>query len=94
MVGLTTAQISEFSFILIGIAITLGHIQRPEVTTMMTLIGLITIAGSSYYFDFADQIYHRIKPLLAVFEKKHTHAEQQKGTTKSYEAILFGNHRT
>lgn len=55
MVGFTVAQISEFSFILVGVWYAAGHIQDSQILVMVTMIGLITMAGSSYYFAFADR---------------------------------------
>lgn len=55
----------------------------------------MTIAGSSYYFTYSDQIYAKIKQYLKIFEKKITTAEQQFATaTDDYDVIVFGNHRT
>lgn len=43
MTGLTVAQISEFSFIVIGLAVTAGHITDPVILSVVTFIGLITM---------------------------------------------------
>src|SRR3989344_3281156 len=47
MAGLTVAQISEFSLILIALGAKVGHLST-DVLSLITAIGLITIAGSSY----------------------------------------------
>ncbi|HNQ16841.1 MAG TPA: cation:proton antiporter, partial [Candidatus Woesebacteria bacterium] len=45
--GLTVAQISEFSLILGALGLRLGHLSQ-EVLSLITLVGLITISGSTY----------------------------------------------
>jgi predicted Kef-type K+ transport protein len=47
MAGLTVAQISEFSLILIALGVSLGHIDT-SVASLVTLVGIITITCSSY----------------------------------------------
>lgn len=95
MVWFTVAQISEFSFILIWLAFSIGHITDVNIVSLVTIVGLITIAGSSYYFTYADQIYARCKKYLKVFEKSLSQAEQKIPIShETYEVIVFGNHRT
>lgn len=95
MVGFTVAQISEFSFILLGIALAVGHIQNADIVSMVTIIWLITITGSSYYFLYADRIYTAIRPRLTYFERKQAFAElSMSNKNDPYEIIVFGNHRT
>ena len=47
LAGLTVAQISEFSLILIKLGFDIGHLSR-EIMSMVTLVGIVTIAGSTY----------------------------------------------
>ena len=95
MTGFTVAQISEFSFIVLGIAYGSWLITDERVWGIITMVGLITIAGSSYYFTYADQIYQRIATRLWVFEKAHIdEAKSQNNQTTHYDTIVFGNHRT
>lgn len=92
MVGLTCAQISEFSFILIGIGLSIGHLTDPTIASMVTVIGLITIIGSSYFITYADQIYNFISPYLSIFEPS-TIKSNKEVLKQAYEAVVFGNHR-
>ena len=87
LLGLTSAQISEFSFILINLGIRLGHLNQ-EILSLIALIGLITIFISTYLFVYAEKIYSVLKPLLKIFEKRKTIKEEEK--EKIYEVILFG----
>jgi Kef-type K+ transport system membrane component KefB len=95
MVWFTVAQISEFSFILMGLALAIGHISNVDIVSMVTIVWLITIAWSSYYFAYADQIYARFGKYLKIFEKKRALAETHFACLgEDYDVIVFGNHRT
>jgi hypothetical protein len=67
--GLTVAQISEFSLILVALGVSLGQVGG-EVVGLVTAVGLITISASTYLIYGSDAIYDRIEPLLRVFERK------------------------
>jgi Kef-type K+ transport system membrane component KefB len=56
MAGLTVAQISEFSLILIALGVTVGHINS-DILSVVTIIGLITIIGSSYMIIYSEKIF-------------------------------------
>jgi Kef-type K+ transport system membrane component KefB len=66
--GLTVAQISEFSLILVALGVAQGQIDG-EVVGLVTAVGLITISASTYLIYGSDRIYERIEPLLRVFER-------------------------
>ncbi|MFH1210518.1 MAG: cation:proton antiporter [archaeon] len=90
MTGLNMAQISEFSLILILIGITVGHVQK-EILSLITLVGLITIAGSTYFIMYSGKVYPHIAKYLSIFEKKGVRHKDRKG--EGFEAILFGYNR-
>lgn len=90
MAGLTVAQISEFSLILISLGVKVGHVSR-EVLSFVTIIGLITIAGSTYMMIYAEKIYPFISKYLSIFEKKRI--KEKPILEKDYEYILFGENR-
>jgi len=95
MVWFTVAQISEFSFILMWLALAVGHITNMDIVSMVTIIGLITIAWSSYYFTYSDRIYSKIGKYLKIFERKNPLAEASfSWPNQQYDVIVFGNHRT
>lgn len=77
MVGFTVAQISEFSFIVIGMAFAMGYLQDPNIISMITLVGLVTILGSSYYFIYSDWIYSKLHQHLSLFEWKKFRSKKQ-----------------
>jgi Kef-type K+ transport system membrane component KefB len=66
--GLAVAQISEFSLILITLGRDLGHIDN-EIVGLVTLVGMITIAMSTYMILYSHQIFERLSPLLTIFER-------------------------
>lgn len=66
LTGISLGQISEFSFIIITMGITSGYIKDPTILSMMTLLGLISIAGSSYFIVYGEKLYSRMKPILHI----------------------------
>lgn len=90
MAGLTVAQISEFSLILIALGVRTGTLTQ-DILSFVTLIGLITIAGSTYMIIYADQIFEKIGGFLSIFERKgKVEKEIEK---KTYKYILLGHNR-
>lgn len=89
--GLTVAQISEFSLILLALGATLGHI-RNELVGIGTIIGLVTIFVSTYFIMYNRQIFRRLEPLL---RKLFGPDIDQPATMikKNYHSLLFGCHR-
>ncbi len=67
--GLTVAQISEFSLILVALGVSQGQIGN-EVVGLVTAVGLVTISASTYLITNSDAIYDRIEPLLRPFERR------------------------
>jgi Kef-type K+ transport system membrane component KefB len=70
LAGLTVAQISEFSLILVALGLQLGHIDTDAVG-LVTLVGLITIGLSTYLILNSHAIYDRLEPFLGVFEREN-----------------------
>ncbi|MBI2508262.1 cation:proton antiporter [Candidatus Woesearchaeota archaeon] len=87
--GLTVAQISEFSLILIALGIKVGHLPQ-DVLSLITVIGLVTIMGSTYFILYSERIYAPLSSYLSIFEKKRIKKEKGK---KNYDIILFGYNR-
>ncbi|MDD3662375.1 MAG: cation:proton antiporter [Candidatus Pacebacteria bacterium] len=89
MAGLTVAQISEFSMILVALGLSFGHISQSAVS-LITLVGIITIAGSTYLVLYADQIYEKVKPLLSFLEIRKNNHENNIEKSEAYDMIIFG----
>ena len=93
LAGLTVAQISEFSLIIVALGVKVGHISN-DILSFITVIGLITITGSSYMIIYADKIYSRISKYLKIFEKKGDKVDEHKyHNHESHDIILFGYNR-
>lgn len=74
LAGLTVAQISEFSIIFVAMGISLGHVDS-SVLGLTTLVGLITIALSSYMILYSQHLYAWLGPWLGLFERQHPFRE-------------------
>jgi len=90
MSGLTVAQISEFSLILIALGVRVGDIST-EIVSLLTVIALFTIAGSTYMIMFSDKIYPYLANALKIFEKKGI--KERKNNAKEYKYFLLGENR-
>ncbi len=88
--GITGAQISEFSFIMLLLAKDTGRISS-EVLSLVTIVALITIAVSTYVILYADKLYILFENYLRLFERKKVHKEAER--VKHYELVLLGYHR-
>lgn len=91
LAGLTVAQISEFSLIFAGLGLAVGHITK-EVVGLITLVGLITIALSTYLILYSHQIYNFLSPFLSVFERKNITSDKNSDSTNQqvYNIIIIG----
>ena len=85
--SLAVAQISEFSLVLLLLANKSGQISQ-ETLSLMTVVGLITIAVSSYIILYDEKLYLVFERYLSIFEKKKTKNERSK--RQDNEIILFG----
>ena len=72
--GLAVAQISEFSLIFILLGLKNGQISE-DVVSLVTVVGIITIAISAYMITYSEKIYAALEKYLGVFERKATRAE-------------------
>lgn len=87
LTGTTVAQISEFSFIILAAGIAGGYVI-PEALTLATMVGLMTIAGSSYLVAYNETIYEKIARFFP--SKKIEHDSM---VHDSAEVILLGYDR-
>lgn len=88
--GLTVAQISEFSLILIALGISVGHLTG-EILSLVTIVGLITISGSTYLIIYSDKIYSYFSRYLGIFEREKL-IEKEIGM-ENCDVVLFGYNR-
>lgn len=88
--GLAVAQISEFSLIFVLLGLNNGQISE-QVVSLVTVVGIITIAISSYMIIYSNGIYKVIENYLRLFERRKVHVEHEARTT--YDAVLMGYKR-
>jgi Kef-type K+ transport system membrane component KefB len=85
--GLVVAQISEFSLVLMLLGLQSGQVSQQAVS-MVTVVGIITIAVSSYMIIYSDALYGILEKYLRLFERRKVRAEIE--NSSHYEAVLFG----
>lgn len=88
--SLSLAQVSEFSIVLILIALNKGLISRDIVSTIVFMT-LISIAASTYMIIFSDQLFNYFEKYLGLFERRKVQVEQR--SEANYELVLFGYQR-
>jgi Kef-type K+ transport system membrane component KefB/voltage-gated potassium channel Kch len=93
LTGLTVAQISEFSLILVSLGLKIGHINE-EVVALITGVGIITITVSTYLILNADFIFKKIHKYLSIFEKKKPLEDNLENLQIKKPVVLIGAHRT
>ncbi|WP_201153287.1 cation:proton antiporter [Rhodothalassium salexigens] len=92
LAGLTVAQISEFSLIFVAMGVSLGHVGEPALG-LVTLVGLITIAASTYMITYSHTLYRWLEPALGLFERRTAGRAEDRTRQDMPEAadvILFG----
>jgi Kef-type K+ transport system membrane component KefB len=91
--GLTVAQISEFSIIFVAMGIALGHVGNAALS-LTTLVGLVTIAASTYMILYSHPLYEKLAPWLGAFERKRPYRELALATARhdlrQVDVIVFG----
>ncbi|GIW69316.1 MAG: potassium transporter Kef [Patescibacteria group bacterium] len=88
--GSSLSQISEFSLILALLGLKVGHLSEDTVS-LITILGFLSIAVSSYFIVYAEKIYPLFVPFLKLFEKKTVVADTD--IARVYDTILFGCNR-
>lgn len=94
MASVTTAQVSEFSLILMAMGLSAGHILEAH-AAVVVLVGVITMTLSTYLILGADRIYSRLEKILSIFErKKPAEIHLSEALPKKGHIVLVGSHRT
>ncbi len=89
-IGVGVAQISEFSLVFAILAERQGRIDSATLS-IITLVGLITIAVSTYMITYDDKLYHLIVTRFPMFENKKVKFDQREAS--DYPIVLFGYRR-
>lgn len=74
LTGVSLSHISEFSLILAFLGFKLGHIDQKTVS-LITMVGLITFAVSTYMITHWKTLYRRFEKALFFLEKKDSQSE-------------------
>jgi voltage-gated potassium channel Kch len=72
--------------------VALGHVTE-DALGLVTMVGLVTIAASTYMITFSHQLYRVFEPWLGPFERRGTPREPHEGAAEAaagYPVILFG----
>ena len=85
--GVAMAQISEFSLVFIVLASDLNQVNS-EVVALVTLVGIITIAGSTYLMQYDEKLYDLLEKHLSLFERREIRYVQK--PEKRTDIVLFG----
>src|SRR3989344_8284176 len=80
LAGLTVAQISEFSLILVFLGLKLGHLTN-ETVAIITLTGIITFTISTYMIINGKLLFKYLSPYLIIFERKKTEIKELEGSS-------------
>ncbi|OHB22885.1 MAG: hypothetical protein A2939_04145 [Parcubacteria group bacterium RIFCSPLOWO2_01_FULL_48_18] len=94
LAGLTVAQVSEFSLILMLLGERLGHVSQDDVS-LVTFISVITMIGSSYMVWHGNEIYKALEKKLKFLDFGRGRAEHigEVPELKNH-VVLVGAHRT
>ncbi|MGF1457107.1 MAG: cation:proton antiporter [Alphaproteobacteria bacterium] len=92
LAGLTVAQISEFSLIFMAMGVSIGHVDETALG-LVTLVGLITIAASTYLITYSHTIYAWLEPVLSRLDPRKDEAGSDPdgmAPGAKHTVILFG----
>lgn len=92
LAGLTVAQISEFSLIVVFLGQRIGHLSS-EAVSLVTAVGVITFAGSTYMILNGNKLYNFLSPYLGIFERKKTTEEDIGEHDLEDHVVLIGANR-
>ncbi len=88
--GINLSQISEFSIVLVLLATSVNMV-RPELSAVITLVAIITIATSTYLMHYDDELFAKFDRIkIRLFEKEVAYREKRSTTT--YQLVLLGYH--
>lgn len=87
--GLTLAQISEFSLILIALGYSLGQVNE-DVLSLITLVAIFTITISTYFISYQDRLISLLHPLVASLEARFQKGAEEDAQRHPYDAIVIG----
>jgi len=88
--GVNFSQVSEFSLILATLGLKVGHLDN-QILSLLTMIGLISITGSTYFINYSEKIYLLLSPYLKIFELSGAKKDHHKNFDHhQHEIVLIG----
>ncbi|MBW2975650.1 cation:proton antiporter [Candidatus Woesearchaeota archaeon] len=92
--SISLAQISEFALIIVSQGLLLGHVSK-SIFTLTILVAIITMVITSYFIQFEDRIYLRLKRYLKPFDRFTDGYEDLEYLPKQRktDVILIGHNR-
>lgn len=88
--GINLSQISEFSIVLVVLAVNEGMV-RSSLGSIITLVAIITIASSTYLMKYDEALFKKFDRLrLRMFEKDAVYKERR--SPKKYQCLVLGYH--
>jgi Kef-type K+ transport system membrane component KefB len=92
MAGLTVAQISEFSLIVMFMGNRIGHVSDQAIS-LITLVGAITFVASTYMIINNNSLYKLLSPLLDIFERSNIKEKRIQTEKLDDHIVLIGVRR-
>src|SRR3989338_6805688 len=92
MAGLTVAQISEFSLILMIMGNRIGHVSDQAVS-LVTFVGAVTFVISTYMILNNNYLYKILSPFLDIFERSNIREKRITGEKIRDHVVLIGVRR-
>ena len=92
MAGLTVAQISEFSLILMFMGNRIGHVSDQAVS-LVTFVGAVTFVISTYMILNNNYLYKILSPFLDIFERSNVREKRITGEKIRDHVVLIGVRR-
>ncbi|MFC4337459.1 cation:proton antiporter [Salininema proteolyticum] len=89
LVGLTVAQISEFSLILAALGLSLGHIDSATVS-LITVVGLTTIGASTYMILYSKPLFAKLEPWLGAFQRRKARHGSSPSASSGADVLVYG----
>jgi len=92
--GITLAQVSEFSLIVLFLGNKLGHVPQ-EAISLITIVAIVTFISSNYMIFHGNGLYRSLEKYIKFFERKKTHQEKIDGHDGELDGhvLLIGAHR-
>lgn len=86
--GVNLSQISEFSIVLVVLAVNSG-IVSSNISAIITLVAIITFASSTYLMHYDDMLFAKFDKLkIRLFERSAVHRDKKSGGNYPY--VLVG----